>query len=252
VTSAEHVRSLARGLAVIRAFDAAHPAQTLSDVARRTGLTRAAARRFLLTLADLGYVRADGNQFMLTPRVLDLGYAYLSSLTLPEVATPHLEALAAQVRAAASVAVLDGDDIVYVARASTSRVMTVAITIGTRLPAYAASMGRVLLAALPDSVARRSLAGLVPLTQRTVTDPAALDAELDTVRERGFSVVDEELELGLRSIAVAIRDGSGRVVAAVNVATRTDGADLEHDVLPLLRECAAAVEADLAAGRLAP
>src|ERR687895_1378644 len=147
---AHFVQSLARGLAVIRAFDAASPELTLSDVARKTGLTRAAARRFLLTFADLGYVRTDGRLFALSPRVLELGYAYLSSLTLPEVAEPHLERLVAEVHESSSVSVLDGDDIVYVARVPTARIMRVSISIGTRFPAYATSMGRVLLAALPE------------------------------------------------------------------------------------------------------
>lgn len=249
-SSAEHVQSLARGLAVIRAFDAQTPAQTVSDVARRTGLTRAAARRFLHTLADLGYVRTDGKRFSLTPRVLDLGYAYLSSLTLPELAAPHLEALAAQVGESTSVSVLDGDDIVYVARVSTSRIMTVAITIGTRLPAYAAAMGRVLLAELPVVELRRRLAAMRPaaLTDRTLTDPDALVAELDAVRAAGYSVVHEELELGVRSVAVGVRDASGAVVAAANVSTRLAGRDLVADLLPPLRACVAAIEADLRSG----
>src|SRR4051794_23692642 len=144
------VQSLERGLAVIRAFDAEAPELTLSDVARRTGMSRAAARRFLLTLADLGYVRTDGRQFSLSPRVLELGYAYLSSLSLPEVAEPHLEALVAEVRESSSMSVLDGGDIVYVARVPVSRIMTVAINVGTRFPAYATSMGRVMLAGLSD------------------------------------------------------------------------------------------------------
>ena len=140
------VQSLERGLAVIRAFDEHNVELTLSDVARSTGLTRAAARRFLLTLADLGYVRTDGRWFSLSPRVLELGYAYLSSLSLPEVAEPHMERLVAEVHESSSVSVLDGEDIVYVARVPTSRIMTVSINVGTRFPAYATSMGRVLLA----------------------------------------------------------------------------------------------------------
>src|SRR3954463_15287934 len=144
------VQSLERGLAVIRAFDAEHPELTLSDVARETGLTRAAARRFLLTLCDLGYVRSDGRQFSLTPRVLELGYAFLSSLSLTEVAEPHLERLVAEIHESSSVSVLDGDDIVYVARVPTSRIMRVSINVGTRFPAYATSMGRVLLAGLDE------------------------------------------------------------------------------------------------------
>src|SRR4051794_9823178 len=174
------VQSLERGLAVIRAFDAEHPELTLSDVARSTGLTRAAARRFLLTLADLGYVRSDGRMFSLTARVLELGYAYLSSLSLPEVAEPHLERLVAEVRESSSVSVLDGDDIVYVARVPTSRIMTVAINVGTRFPAYATSMGRVLLAGLTDDEIEAYLGRVTldRLTSRTVLTVAALRAEL--------------------------------------------------------------------------
>ncbi|MDT7616827.1 MAG: IclR family transcriptional regulator, pca regulon regulatory protein [Pseudonocardiales bacterium] len=237
----EHVRSLARGLAVIRAFDADAPALTLSDVARRTDLTRAAARRFLITLVELGYVRTDGRLFSLTPRVLELGFAYLSSLSLPEIAAPHLEALVERVHESASVSVLDGPDVVYVARVPTSRIMTLAITIGTRFPAYATSMGRVLLAAQSP----REPIVLRPLTDRTVTDPAVLDRELDAVAAAGFCVVDEELELGVRSIAVPVRDAAGTVVAAANVGTRAGSADLVRDVLLELRACAAAIELDL-------
>lgn len=237
----EHVRSLARGLAVIRAFDADAPAQTLSEVARRAGLDRAAARRFLLTLAELGYVRTDGKLFALTPRVLDLGFAYLSSLTLPELAAPHLEALVERVHESASVSVLDGADVVYVARVPTSRIMTVAITIGTRFPAHATSMGRVLLAAQEP----RPPLALWSLTEHTITDPAVLDRELDAVARNGFCLVDEELELGLRSVAVPLRDASGAVVAAANVSTGRREVDLARDVLPGLLACAAAIEADL-------
>ena len=148
------VQSLERGLAVIRAFDEHNPELTLSDVARSTGLTRAAARRFLLTLADLGYVRTDGRWFTLSPRILELGYAYLSSLSLTEVAEPHLERLVAEVHESSSVSVLDREDIVYVARVPTARIMAVSINVGTRFPAYATSMGRVLLSRLPGRRAR--------------------------------------------------------------------------------------------------
>ena len=193
---------------MIRAFGPEDPELTLSDVARRTGLTRAAARRFLLTLADLGYVRSDGRLFALTPRVLDLGYAYLSSLSLPEVAEPHLERLAAEVRESSSVSVLDGDEIVYVGRVPTSRIMRVSINVGTRFPAYATSMGRVLLAALePDELdAYLARAEIRPLTARAIATPDALRAELARVRTQGWALVDQELEEGLRSIAVPIRD----------------------------------------------
>src|SRR3954469_18910081 len=177
------VQSLERGLAVIRAFDEHNVELTLSDVARATGLARAAARRFLLTLADLGYVRTDGRWFALSPRILDLGYAYLSSLSLPEVAEPHLERLVAEVHESASVAVLDGEDVVYVARVATSRIMRVTINIGTRFPAYCASMGRVLLAWMPPDELDAYLGRveLRRLTPKTVTSPAVLRAELDKI-----------------------------------------------------------------------
>src|SRR5919108_6184738 len=173
---AHFVQSLERGLAVIRAFSAERPQLTLSEVARATGLDRAAARRFLLTLADLGYVHSDGRGFMLAPRVLELGYAYLSSISLPEVAEPHMERLVADVHESSSVSVLDGEDIVYVARVPTSRIMTVSINVGTRFPAYATSMGRVLLSQLPDDELEAYLerVELVPLSPRTVTSREAL------------------------------------------------------------------------------
>ncbi|GAA4991321.1 IclR family transcriptional regulator C-terminal domain-containing protein [Pseudonocardia tropica] len=253
----EQVRSLARGLAVIRSFDAQRPRQTLADVARATGLTRAAARRFLLTLAEEGYVRTDGRLFTLTPRVLELGWSYLSAMGLPEVAAPHLERLVATVRESASVSVLDGDphtgyDVVYVARVPTSRIMTVTITIGTRFPARATSMGRVLLAALPPATLDSYLGALEPaaLTAHTVSTPEQLRTELDRVRTDGHCVVDQELEAGLRSVAVPVHDRAGRVVAAANVSThasRNDADGLRADILPELRACAAAIEADLRA-----
>ncbi|MFF4126338.1 IclR family transcriptional regulator [Microbispora rosea] len=246
----EHVQSLARGLAVIRAFDAASPELTLSEVARKTGLTRAAARRFLLTLADLGYVRTDGRLFALSPRVLELGYAYLSSLSLPEVALPHLERLAAEVHESASVSVLDDTDIVYVARVPTARIMRVTIAIGTRFPAYCTSMGRVLLAGLPpeDLDAYLARAALERLTPHTTTSPDALRAALDRVRAQGWAMVDQELEEGLRSIAAPIRDRGGRVMAAVNIsshASRTTVESARRDLLPPLLATAAGIEADL-------
>ncbi|WUI01281.1 helix-turn-helix domain-containing protein [Spirillospora sp. NBC_00431] len=246
------VQSLERGLNVIRAFDATTPRLTLSEVAHATGLTRAAARRFLLTLVDLGYVRSDGRRFSLTPRVLRLGYAYLSSLSLPEVAEPHLEALVATVHESSSVSVLEGDDIVYVARVPTSRIMTVTVSVGTRFPAFATSMGRVLLADLPEAELDERLAEAArhPLTARTTTDPAALRREIDRARRQGWSLVDQELEDGLRSIAVPIRDGSGRVVAAADISaasSRTPAARMRRELLPLLLDATAKIEADLRA-----
>ncbi|MCA2217409.1 IclR family transcriptional regulator domain-containing protein [Jidongwangia harbinensis] len=253
--SPDFVQSLERGLAVIRAFDRSRPELTLSEVAVATGVTRAAARRFLLTLADLGYVRNDGRFFSLSPRVLELGYAYLSSLSLPEVAGPHLEALVAEVGESSSVSVLDGCDIVYVARVPVSRIMTVAISVGTRFPAYVTSMGRVLLAGLPDADLEDHLRGLSVerLTPRTVTSPRALRAEIQRVRAQGWSLVDQELEEGLRAVAAPIRDRAGRTMAAVNVsahASRTSLESIRRDLVPPLLATAARISADLpSAGR---
>ncbi|MEV6349513.1 IclR family transcriptional regulator C-terminal domain-containing protein [Actinoplanes sp. NPDC051851] len=248
-----YVQSLERGLAVIRAFDAERRELTLSEVARICGLTRAAARRFLLTLTDLGYVRTDGRLFSLTPRVLELGYAFLGGLSLPEVAEPHMERLVAEVRETCSMSVLDGDDIVYVARVPTSRIMRVAINVGTRFPAYATSMGRVLLAALPerDLDAYLTRAKLEPLTDRTICTPGALRAELDRVREAGHSMVDQELEEGLRAIATPIRDRSGAAAGAVNISVHAARATVDairEAILPPLLVATAAIEADLRIG----
>jgi IclR family pca regulon transcriptional regulator len=249
--AAHHVQSLERGLAVIRAFNAETPELTLSDVARATGLTRAAARRFLLTLVDLGYVRTDGKLFSLTPRVLELGYAYLSSLSLPEVAQPHLERLSAQTHESCSVSVLDADNVVYVARMHTSRIMRVSINVGTRFPAYATSMGHVLLAGLDvgDLAAYLDRVSLVRFTPRTIASPEALRAELAGVREQGWALVDQELEEGVRSVAAPIHDRAGRVVAAVNVSTHAARATtdaIREQMLPPLLDTARAIEADLA------
>ncbi|WP_278264368.1 IclR family transcriptional regulator [Nocardia sp. AG03] len=248
--SPDYVQSLGRGLAVIRSFDADHPRRTLSEVAAATDLTRATARRFLLTLVELGYVRTDGSQFWLTPRVLELGYSFLSSLSLPELAGPHLEALAENVRESTSVSILDGTDIVYVARVPVSRIMTVSIDIGTRFPAFATSMGRVLLADLPTEGLDRYLAeaDLTPITPSTVTTAAQLRAELERVRADGYCVVDQELEEGLRSMAAPIRDQHGTVVAAVNISThaaRYSMGEVRARLIPALLETSAAIEHDL-------
>ncbi|MVU80661.1 helix-turn-helix domain-containing protein [Nocardia sp. ET3-3] len=249
-----YVQSLERGLAVIKAFSARTPQLTLSDVARETGLTRAAARRFLLTLTDLGYVRTDGKHFSLTAKVLELGYSYLSSMTLPEVAQPHLEQLSAQVHESSSVSVLDGQDVVYVSRVAASRIMTVSINIGTRFPAYATSMGHVLLAGLParDLDAYLRTTPLQRFTANTITDPAALRVELQTVRAQGYSLVDQELEEGLRSVAVPIHDTSGAVVAAVNVSThasRRSLDDIRTNLIPHLHTAARGIERDLSTAK---
>ena len=248
--SADFVQSLERGLLVIRAFDAEHRELGLSEVARISGLTRAAARRFLLTLASLGYVNVSEGRFSLTPRVLELGYAYLSSLTLPEVAQPHMEALVARVNESSSVSVLDDTEVVYVARVPTRRIMSITLSVGTRLPAYATSMGRVLLAGLADEELEARLARieLRPLSAHTITDRAALRAVLERVRRQGWAAVDQELEEGLRSLAVPIHDAAGAVVAAINVsvhASRGTMTTLRRDILPLALATARAIETDL-------
>jgi IclR family transcriptional regulator, pca regulon regulatory protein len=246
----EHVQSLARGIAVLRSFSAAAPRQTLADVARATDLTRATARRLLLTLVDLGYARTDGKHFELTPRVLDIGYSFLASLNLNEIVQPYLEALSEQLGESTSVSVLDDTDIVYIARVPTKRIMTVAIGLGSRFPAYQTSMGRVLLADLDDDQiadvfgrSRRESA-----TDHTVRDLDGLLAAVRKVRDRGWSMVDQELELGVRSIAAPIHNATGCTVAAVNVSTQVGRTDLDvlvDDFVPALLSTSAQIDAAL-------
>ncbi|AAU46828.1 helix-turn-helix domain-containing protein [Burkholderia pseudomallei] len=214
-----YVQSFARGLAVIRAFDAEHPEQTLTEVASATGLTRAGARRILLTLQTLGYVEADGRLFRLTPKILDLGFAYLTSMPFWNLAEPVMEQLSARIHESCSAAVLDRTEIVYVLRVPTHKIMTINLSIGSRLPAYCTSMGRVLLssldaAALDDTLARSTLRAYTP---RTLTDPAALKDEIATVRSQGWAIVDQELEAGLISLSAPIRNRRGQVIAAMNI-----------------------------------
>jgi IclR family pca regulon transcriptional regulator len=248
------VRAFERGLSVIRALSEPGAGQTLADVARATGMTRAAARRFLSTLVALGYARHDGRHFTLTPRTLELGYAYLSSLGLPELAQPHLRDLVGRVDESSSISVLDGPWIVYVAREPTRRIMSVALNVGTRLPAHATSMGRVLMAALEPAELDALLAAseLTAGTERTITDPAALRRELAKVARQGWAIVDQELEIGLRSVAAPIRDPSGRVVAAVNISTHANRTPLERmrrELLPPLLETATRIGAELPSRR---
>lgn len=250
---AEFVQSLARGLEVITSFDAQHRELTLADVARRTGLTRATARRFLLTLVALGYVRQDGHLFALTPRVMRLGYAFVSGLPLSDIASPHLKELSAALGESTSVSVLDGGDILYVVRVPVRRVMATAIPIGTRFPAHATSMGRVLLAHLPLEEREGHLdrqAPLEALTPHTLTDPQLLRVELDRVREQGYAVSDQQLALGLRSVAVPLRH-RGEVVAAVNVSMPVHDGTTPHrtdDVVQALRHTVARIEEELDLG----
>ncbi len=246
------VQSLDRGLAVMRALSVPGRGQTLAEVAKDTGLPRAAVRRFLLTLEDLGYVRSEDRRFSLTPRVLDLGYAYLSGLSLPEIAQPHLRTLVGRIDESCSMSVLDDTDIVYVAREPTRRIMTVAISIGTRFPAYATSMGRAMLSQLPEAELRKTLARSRPcaLTARTISEPEELLSEIARVREQGWALVDQELEDGLRSIAAPVRNQRRQTLAAVNLSThasRTTLDELRGALLSQLLETVAAIEADLAA-----
>ena len=249
-TERERVRSLVRGLAVIQAFGPDRPAMTLTEVAAATGMTRAAARRFLLTLEDLGFVDSDGKRFSLTPHILRLGYAYLSSMSWWHIAQPFMEQVARAVHESCSAAVLDGDEIVYVARVPASRIMSVNLSIGTRLPAYCTALGRVLLAHRPagwvDAYLDRT--PLEKRAPRTITDPARLRAELEKVRAQGFSLVDEELEPGVRSIAVPLSDRSGACIAALNIGGAAARATVQRllDVyLPALREAARKTTATL-------
>lgn len=239
-----YVQSFARGLEVIRSFSAEAPQQTLSEVAARSGLTRAGARRILLTLQALGYVTTDGRTYRLTARILDLGFAYLSSMPIWNLAEPVMESLVAEVRESCSAAVLEGTDIVYVLRVPTRQILSLTLGVGSRLPAWCTSMGRVLLAELPDDAVRERLAAsaIRPLTRHTLTDPAALLAAVQAVRRQGWCIVNQELEEGLISAAVPVRGRSGRAVAALNVsgqANRTGAAVLQAEVLPALQRSAA-------------
>ena len=245
----DFVQSLQRGLAVIRAFDANNPALTLSDVARATGLARAAARRFLLTLVDLGYIRVEGREFRLSPQVLELGRPYLASFTLPEIALPHLRDATDELRESSSLAILDGTDIVYVAHAPAKRILSITIDIGTRDPAFATSLGRVLLAGQPDDWLDTYLATveLPAITPRTINTPDKLRAELNRIRRQGYAYVDQELEDGLRAIAAPIHDEHGNVTAAANLAvhaSRWDTDTIQTTLLPRLLKTTTAIDRD--------
>ncbi len=248
--SSDFVQSLERGLLVLRCFSREDAALTLSEVAVLTGLTRAAARRFLLTLEQLGYVSADGRRFSLRPKVLELGYTYLSSLGLPAVAEPHLEALVDRIRESSSVSVLDGDDVVYVLRIPTKRIMTIALAVGSRLPAYATSMGRVLLGGLTPRELDSYLehVELRALTPRTVTDPDRLRELVKVAGLQGWSLVDQELEEGVRSVSAPLKGRGGRVLAAMNVsahASRITVERLRQEIAPQVRDTARDISAEL-------
>jgi len=250
----DFVRSLERGLAVIAALGRPGPGLTLPEIARAIGANRPGARRALATLEQLGYVRRDERRFSLTPKVLDLGHGYRSGLALPDVARPHLQRLLEATDEFCSISVLDGQQTMCVARAAPARLVNLAMPVGTRLPAYATCVGRVLLADLgPEALdAYLHSVELRPLTPTTLVTRTALRDELDRVRRQRWAVVDQELELGLRSAAAPIRDTGGRVVAAANVgalAGRVTVDTLRRRLLPPLRATAESIERDLAVAR---
>lgn len=247
-----YVQSFARGLQVIRCFSAEAPAQTLTEVAVRSGLSRAGARRILLTLQTLGYVHSDGRLFRLTPRILDLGFAYLSSMPIWNLAEPAMQALAAQVGESCSAAVLEGTDIVYVLRVPTHKIMSIGLGVGSRLPAYCTSMGRMLMAGLDDSAVTSLLqaSGARALTRHTLTDPQELLAKVRQARRQGWCLVNQELEEGLISLAAPLTERSGRTVAALNIsgqANRTSARQMQETMLPALLQAAQGISALLAA-----
>lgn len=238
--------SLARGLSVIRAFEAGPTSLSIGDVARLTGMSRAAARRCLHTLSTLGYAMPTGDGFELTPAVLSLGHTYLGSNAIARVAQPVLERISSQVHESCSLAVLDGQEIVYVARAATQRILSIAIAVGSRLPAACTSMGRAIVAFSDNDSRTRFLAGvkLVGHTPHTIVEKSALKAEFERIRRHGYALVDQELELGLRSLAVPVCRADGTAVAAINIGVhvgRLDRQALVRDLLPVLREGAAAI-----------
>jgi IclR family transcriptional regulator, pca regulon regulatory protein len=244
-------QSLSRGLEIIESFGADATRQTVSEVAAKTGLTRATARRFLITLVELGYMSTDGRTFALAPRVLGLGYSFLSGLGFPTVALPHLERLVAEVDESSEGSILDGQHVVYVARVPGPKLMTLAVNVGSRMPAYATSMGRVLLAGLPDEELDTYLseATFDKILPNTTTDKDELRKRILKARSDGFALVDQEIEAGLVAVAVPIHGRLGRVVGAINLSThvgRYDAESLVRDLLPALKRYQLLIERDLA------
>jgi IclR family pca regulon transcriptional regulator len=245
------IEAIARGFDVIKAFEPSRPVLTLSEVATRADLARPTARRVLLTLESLGYVRSANGGYTLTPRVLELGMTYVQALSLWDVARPHLERLVARTSESSSIAQLDGSDIVYVARVAVPKLITLAVSIGTRFPAAATSLGKVLLAGLPPEELDRALAepSRAGVRARWQPERDELDAVLRDVRAKGWALTDEQLAPGIRSVAAPLRDGDGRVVAAMNVtvhAAETSLQTLVEDHLPRLLRAAGEISADFA------
>jgi IclR family transcriptional regulator, pca regulon regulatory protein len=246
----DFMTSLARGLHVIRAFTGFDRRLTIADVSRATGLTRAVVRRCLYTLRELGYAGTDGRTFFLQPKVLNLGYAYLSTAPMPIAAQPVLEEVSRQLDESSSVAVLEEGSVVFVARSATRRIMSVTLRVGSRVPSYCTALGRVLLAHLEPEELSQQLATIRAHTKHTVTSRTKLEEILGLVRRQGYALNDQELEIGLRSIAVPIRNVVGEVVAAMNVgaqASRVSLRDMVDTFLPVLRSAA-----DRLGGQLPP
>ncbi|HJV88258.1 MAG TPA: IclR family transcriptional regulator C-terminal domain-containing protein [Noviherbaspirillum sp.] len=239
LTDPSFMTSLARGLAVIRAFSDQRRSLTIAQISHKTGIPRAAVRRCLHTLKQLGYADSDANNFSLKPKILTLGYSYLSSTPLTVSALPYLNQISRTLNESCSLAVLDENEVLYVARSATSRIMSVALNTGSRLPAYCTSLGRVMLAHMPADALDAYLAKieLKAYTHRTVVSPERIKEILEGVRENGYAIVEEELEVGLRSIAVPVRGASGNVVAALNVgaqAARVTSKQMKEQFLPVL------------------
>ncbi len=253
----DFVEALARGLDVLACFDGAHPRRSLSEVAAATGLARPTARRLLLTLEELGFVRQSAGVFELTPKVMTLGLAYVAALGLWEVARPRMEWLVSRTGESSSMAQLDGSDIVYVARVSVPKIIGLRVEVGTRFPSPPTSQGKVLLAGLPPEQldAVLEVPSRSPVRPRKEWTPEELRAELTAVRARGWALADEELALGVRSVAVPVRDGAGSVRAAMNVtvhAAETSTERLLEEYLPLLQRAAGEVSADWALWQARP
>lgn len=251
IKKSDFVQSLEKGLKVIAAFDSHHPRQTLTQAAKAVKLTRANARRILLTLEHLGYVSAqDGRLFNLTPKVLCLGYAYLSGLTFREIAQPFMEALADKVNESCSMSVLDGKEIVYVARVHTKRIMTISLGIGSRLPIHATSMGAMLMAGMDTADMQKAVAGykFVSFTPHTITGRKKFIQHINKVRELGWALSDQELEIGVRSVACALKDKHGRTLAALNIsghASRVSTKEMVENFLPALKDTVSKIEGAL-------
>ncbi len=248
IKSSEIVQSLLKGLVVIQAFDQHRPTMTLSEVASATGYTRAAARRFLLTLVSEGYAKQVGKQFSLTAKILKLGFSYLASQDVWQNAKPLMQQLVEQLNESCSAAVLDGEDVVYVGRvATTKRIMSVSLNVGTRLPAFSTSLGRVILADMKDKELDDFLTTchIEQFTAFTLIDKADLIAEISQVHQQGYSLVEQELELGLTSISVPVRNSAGKVLGALSISShisQTTKQQVITNILPALRACAAAIE----------